>query len=204
MVLKNILINKKNIIVVFCICILLSLVTACDYESTENVETTTIHIPPAKNQYMFEKETEETTAELRSERKYDEIKTPSAKVVSIDDNQFLTQIDNIKRKIDEYETKIIEVEGMYGKFSSWDDSFSGDIVFRNGPNEYNNDIWGGFFLNDLHDTELEIDDWIKVTGSPYLYETTDSEGNSFTYLFLDVFSIEKSEDKKRGSEFVVN
>lgn len=130
------------------------------------------------------------------------IKTTSPKTIKIDENQFLTQIDNIKRKISEYENKIIDIEGMFGKFSSWDNSFTGDIIFSNGPNEYNNDIWGGFFLNDLKGLELEIDYWIHVT--PYIYKTTDSERTEYTYLFLDVLSLEKSIDKKRGSEFVVN
>lgn len=204
--LKNIL-NKKISVLLFLMSSLLFLATifyACNVTEEEIVETTTLHTPVAKNLYMFEKETEETTAESRQDRKFDDIKTPSPTTIKIEENQFLTQIDNIKRKISEYENKIIDIEGMYGKFSSWDNSFNGDIIFRNGPNEYNNDIWGGFFLNDLKGLELEIDDWIHVTGKPYIYKTTDTEGTEYTYLFLDVLSIEKGIDKKRGSEFVVN
>lgn len=206
MVLKNIL-NKRINCLLFLICSLLFVTTifyACNFREENIEETTTLHTPVAKNLYMFEKETEETTAESRQDRKYDDIKTPSPTTIKIEESQFLTQIDNIKRKITEYENKIIDIEGMYGKFSSWDNSFTSDIIFRNGPNEYNNDIWGGFFLNDLKGLELEIDDWIHVTGKPYIYKTTDSEGTEYTYLFLDVLSIEKATEKKRGSEFVVN
>lgn len=40
---------------------------ACNFSEEEVVETTTLHTPVAKNLYMFEKETEETTGESRQD-----------------------------------------------------------------------------------------------------------------------------------------
>lgn len=52
--------------------------------------------------------------------------------------------------------------------------------------------------------EIELDDWIKVTGKPQLYEATDTEGRKKTYLFLEVENLENHKNKDRGAEYVSN
>lgn len=202
MVLKNILKKNKNFIYLI---IVLNVLCSCKISNLNNqnkLENKLI-IPTPKNQYIIDKQLSNSVLERRTERKYENLPTPYSNVVVIDDAFYLTKIDNIKKKIKEYESKLVVVEGMFGKYYSWDESFKGNIVYKNGPNEYYNDIWGGFFLNDLKNENIEIDDYITVTGHPYIYKTTDSEGTEYEYLFLDVVSIEKNL-KNRGSEYVNN
>ena len=91
---------------------------------------------------------------------------------------------------------------MFATYSSWDDSFKANLVYRNGPNDFNNDIWAGFFLDDLKGQQIQIDDWIRVEGMPYIQKVKDTEGTEYEYLFLNVNNIAVLPNSRRGLEFV--
>ena len=148
---------------------ILALLTACSISPKKQVENELSIAVPANDFAINKKKKETVIVEERVDRVFDELPVDDGPVVQIDEKQYLTKIANIKTKIDEYKDKIIVVEGMYATYSSWDDSFSGSLVYRNGPNDFNNDIWGGFFLNDLKGQDVRIDDWIRVIGIPYVY-----------------------------------
>ena len=170
-------------------------------ENIENDETLTI--PKAANYEISEKLLKnETEIEERTDRIYQDMPIENTSIVEIDEKKFLTKIDNIKRKIDQYKDKTIVVEGMFATYSSWDDSFKANLVYRNGPNDFNNDIWAGFFLDDLKGQQIQIDDWIRVEGMPYIQKVKDTEGTEYEYLFLNVNNIAVLPNSRRGLEFV--
>lgn len=183
---------------------ILALLTACSISPKKQVENELSIAVPANDFAINKKKKETVIVEERVDRVFDELPVDDGPVVQIDEKQYLTKIANIKTKIDEYKNKIIVVEGMYATYSSWDDSFSGSLVYRNGPNDFNNDIWGGFFLNDLKGQDVRIDDWIRVIGIPYVYTTTDTEGTEYEYLFLNVQELQILPEKERGIELVNN
>lgn len=183
---------------------ILALLTACSISPKKQVENELSIAVPANDFAINKKKKETVIVEERVDRVFDELPVDDGPVVQIDEKQYLTKIANIKTKIDEYKDKIIVVEGMYATYSSWDDSFSGSLVYRNGPNDFNNDIWGGFFLNDLKGQDVRIDDWIRVIGIPYVYTTTDTEGTEYEYLFLNVQELQILPEKERGIELVNN
>ena len=183
---------------------ILALLTACSISPKKQVENELSVAVPANDFAINKKKKETVIVEERVDRVFDELPVDDGPVVQIDEKQYLTKIANIKTKIDEYKDKIIVVEGMYATYSSWDDSFSGSLVYRNGPNDFNNDIWGGFFLNDLKGQDVRIDDWIRVIGIPYVYTTTDTEGTEYEYLFLNVQELQILPEKERGIELVNN
>ena len=78
------------------------------------------------------------------------------------------------------------------------------MVYRDGPNDHNNDIIGGFFLDNLKSENISIDDWIQVIGKPYIERKIDKDGVEHKYLFLQVRNIDILPENKRGNEFVLN
>lgn len=189
--------------IIFVTILTMIFLSSCNEELIEFNENETFVIPKAANEEISEKLLRnEIEIEERTYRTFEDLPLDERNVIEIDEKKFLTKIDNIKRKIDYYKNKTIVVEGMFATYTSWDDTFKGNLVYRNGPNDFNNDIWGGFFLDDLRGNEIQIDDWIKVEGTPYIYETKDSEGTEYEYLFLKVKDITIMPNHKRGLEFV--
>ena len=190
-----------KILPILCI---LSAFTACSISPKKYVENELSIAVPANDFAISNMKKETVIVEERTDRVFDELPVDDGPIVLIDEKQYLTKIANIKSKIDEYKDKIIVVEGMYATYSSWDDSFTGSLVYRNGPNDFNNDIWGGFFLDNLKEQDVKIDDWIRVIGTPYIYKTTDTEGTEYEYLFLNVQELQILTEKERGVELVNN
>ena len=194
----------KKILISFFLLTNLILIS-CDSEKIniiENINHET-HIPIAKNYYAMEEKDDSVIIESREDRIFRDIPTPVGDI-TIDDSMFLTQINNIYRKIDEYADKIITVEGMFGHYKEWDGSFESFMVYRDGPNDHNNDIIGGFFLDNLKNENISIDDWIQVVGKPYIERKIDKDGVEHKYLFLQVRNIDILPENKRGNEFVLN
>jgi putative membrane protein len=206
-------ITKKHYIIIVAIAVLLVaifLISSCDKISNfsnqnnfsilnsqntviESNISDSIYIPPAANEKAMKEIEEEEHA---TERQFDDLPVPAKNSFTISDKNFLTEIYNVKKYIQLYKDKTITVEGMFAIWTSADETIKSPIVYRNGPNEYINDSFAGFLLNDLKNQTFEIDDWVKVVGKPFLYEEK--------YLFLNVESIEKLPDNKRGAEFSAN
>ncbi len=124
------------------------------------------------------------------------IDTEGKEVLEIKEKLFITQINDIFYNFNDYQDKIIVVEGMYSEFTSVDGKSVAPVVFRYGPGCCNNDGWGGFLLR--YDGELpKENDWIKVIGTPDLVER-----GAYKDLYLDVISIEIKTE--RGAEKVAN
>lgn len=189
----------------FLIFIIILMLSSCSKQNTNIIEETsieeTLSIMKAPNEGLIGKNIDEKVELVeKKNRIYEDLEVPTSNIIEIGEKNYLTRINNIKNKINLYKDKTIVVEGMFATFSSWDESFKGDLVYRSGPNDFLNDIWAGFFLDDLKNQDLKVDDWIKVKGKPYIYSVKDTEGTNYDYLFLAVESIEKLEN--RGSEFV--
>lgn len=194
----------KRIVKILLLIWLVPSLVSCNISPKKTVEHELSIAVPANEYAINNMKKESVIIEERKDRIYDDLPVDDGPVVQIDEKQFLTKIANIKSKIDEYKDKIIVVEGMYATYSSWDDSFQGSLVYRNGPNDFNNDIWGGFFLDNLKEQDVQIDDWIQVIGTPYIYSTEDSEGNEYDYLYLNVQELHILTEKERGLELVNN
>lgn len=116
--------------------------------------------------------------------------------IVINEKVFITQINDIFYNFEDYEDKIIVVEGMYSVFESSISDATSPVVYRNGPGCCNNDGWAGFLLK--YDGELpEENEWIRVTGTPLLENT--EEGYSNLYLNVEKLEILNT----RGVELVL-
>ena len=193
---------KKIILLYFIVSLML---VACGRNSNFVVdETNEAFVPPAANQFAIDKESEEETIEpTLAHRPYpSDFTMPVGGEVTIGEKQFLTRINYIYNNIEKYENTKIIVEGMYGQYTSWDGTFTFPMVYRNGPAEYGDDQYGGFYLVNVPTEYLNIDDWIKVKGTPFMYEHTDSEGEVQKYLFLLAETCEVLPTKERKAEMV--
>lgn len=190
------------------ILILLSatLFLSCRTEIMHDVEATDVFMPEPANQFAMDKETEvETIEPTKAHREYpaDFKLAPDTEVV-IGEKQFLTKINYIFNNIEKFENSSIIVEGMYGIYKSWDETFTFPIVYRNGPAEYGDDQYGGFYLVNINQDLYHLNDWIKVKGKPFIYEHTDSEGEVQKFLFLVAENVEVMTLKDRKAEMVNN
>lgn len=114
-------------------------------------------------------------------------------IVEISEKMFMTQISDIFYNIDDYNGKIIKVQGMYTA-TEYEDGSVLNFVYRNGPGCCGNDGWGGFLLN--YDGEYPNEnDWIEVMGTLEIVE--DEE---YTDIYLNVTSLEVMDE--RGQEVV--
>lgn len=193
----------KNLSLIY-LAVCLTLVSCKGTSNLAINETSEAFIPPAANQFAIDKENEEETIEpTLAHRPYpSDFTMPTGGEVTIGEKQFLTRINYIYNHIEQFEKTKIIVEGMYGEYSSWDGTFTFPMVYRNGPSEYGDDQFGGFYLVNVPTEYLNIDDWIKVKGTPFMYEHTDSEGELQKYLFLLAETCEVLPTKERKAEMV--
>ena len=195
----------RKIIYVSCLVSVLLACFSCGEKEVEGESTSIFTIEPA-NQFAVDKETEvETVEPTKAHREYpaDFKLVPDTEVV-IGERQFLTKINYIYNNIEKFENCSIIVEGMYGMYKSWDETFVFPIVYRNGPAEYGDDQYGGFYLVNINQDAYHLNDWVKVKGKPFIYEHTDSEGEVQKFLFLVVESAEVMTLKDRKAEMVNN
>lgn len=204
------MINLKKIFILvsMMLFVITCILSACDIGVSvkKNEETESIFIPEAANQFAVDKETEtEAIEETKAHHIYPEdFKMVVDKEVVIGEKNFLTKIDYIYKHIDDFANSSIIVEGMYAPYTSWDETFEFPMVYRNGPSCCGDDQHSGFYLVNIDQNAFEIDDWIEVKGRPFMYEHTDSEGETFKYLFLLVEEIKKLPLKDRKAEMVNN
>ena len=194
--------SKKNFIFLIAIVIFLASCNSSNSEIESLQEE--IFIPEPANKFAFEKETEvETVEPTEAHRPYpSDFTMPTDKEVNIGEKQFLTKVNYIYNNIEKFANSHVTVEGMYGLYTSWDETFSFPMVYRNGPGNYGDDQYGGFYLVNVPMESLSIDDWVKVRGMPFMYEHTDSENEVHNYLFLLAESIEVLDKKDRKAEMV--
>ena len=171
-----------------------------------DVEATDVFMPEPANQFAMDKETEvETLEPTKAHREYPEdFKLAPDTEIVIGEKQFLTKINYIFNNIEKFENSSIIVEGMCGIYKSWDETFTFPIVYRNGPAEYGDDQYGGFYLVNINQDLYHLNDWIKVKGKPFIYEHTDSEGEVQKFLFLVAENVEVMTLKDRKAEMVNN
>lgn len=201
---KSISIKKILIIeLVLCVSIILF---SCISLKEDVVVKETYKVPEAANQFALDKETETSTVEeTKAHHIYPEdFKMTVDKEVSIGEKNFLTRINYIYNNIESFANTTIIVEGMYGLYTSWDGTFEFPMVYRNGPGCCGDDQHGGFYMVNIPQNQFELNDWIEVKGTPFLYEHKDSENEVTNYLFLLVSSIEKRPTKDRKAEMVNN
>ena len=183
----------------------LGLLCSCEKSPVDFImEENGVYVPPAANQFAIDKETEvETIEPTEAHRTYPEDFWLSPdNEVNIGERQFLTKINYIFNHIDSFTNSSIVVEGMYGWYVSWDGTFEFPMIYRNGPAEYGDDQYGGFYLVNINQDFYNLNDWIKVRGKPFVYEHTDSEGEVQKYLFLVVETIDVLPLKDRKQEMV--
>lgn len=203
--------SKKFSIYNLIVLIILVMVSFCACESTFVLDTYEtdeygIYIPVAGNEYAAINETTaETNEPTEAHHKYNEsyVLKPESEIV-IGEKEFLTKINYIYNHIDLFTKSKIVVEGMYAIYDSWDGTFEYPMVYRNGPSCHGDDQYAGFFMINLPESSLMTDDWVKVEGTPFMYEHTDSEGEVQKFLFLIVSKIEKLSLKDRKQEMVNN
>lgn len=195
---------EKNKIMIALAMLMVAFLFSCSRPSYIESGVDLSYIPEAANQFAYDKETEvETIEPTKAHRNWpSNFKlNPSTEIV-IGEKQFLTKIHHIHNNIDLYKNSTIIVEGMYGKYKSWDGTFESPIVYRNGPSEHGDDQFGGFFLVNIDESAYNINDWIRVTGKPFMHENTDSEGEIQHFLFLNVEKIDILSLKDRKAEMV--
>lgn len=185
-------------IIVLCSCSPIS-----DAAETETLST--FYVEPA-NQFAVDKETEvETLEPTKAHREYpSDFKLAADTEIVIGEKQFLTKINYIYKNIEKFANSSIIVEGMYGLYVSWDETFTFPMVYRNGPAEYGDDQYGGFYLVNINQELYHLNDWVKVKGKPFVFEHTDSEGELQKFLFLVVESMDVMPLKDRKAEMVNN
>ena len=162
------------------------------------------YVVNAANAYAIENETEiETLAPTEEHRPVDEsfIIRPAREIV-IGERPYMTSIKFIYNHIDDFLESHIIVEGMYGMYYSWDETFISPMVYRNGPGDYGDDRFSGFYIEENPDYNLHLNDWIRVKGTPYMHEHVDSDGEAQKYMFLKVESLEVLSTRERKSEMV--
>ena len=202
--------NKKNSIkfynIIIFLVLTLLLICSCNPKKDILHIDDEIYIPEPVNQYAFDRESQvETLEPTEAHRPYpSDFKLQPDTEVVIGEKQFLTRINYIYNNIDLFKNSSIIVEGMYGWYKSWDETFEFPIVYRNGPGEYGDDQYSGFYLVNINQELYRLNDWIKVKGKPFMYDHVDSEGETQRFLFLVVESIEVLSLKDRKAEMVNN
>ena len=185
--------------------LILVLLTSCSrYIESADSSSGGFYVPEAANAYAIEKETEiETAAPTEEHKPLDEnyIIRPAREVV-IGEHQYMTRINFIYNHINDFLDTNIVVEGMYGLYYSWDETFISPMVYRNGPGDYGDDKFSGFYLEENPEYDLHLNDWIRVKGTPYMHEHTDSDGETTKYMFLKVESLEILPTRDRKVEMV--
>lgn len=187
-----------------CLLLATSFLYSCSRPSYIESEDELAYMPEAANQFAYDKETEvETIEPTKAHRNWpSNFKLNPSKEIVIGEKQFLTKIHYIYNNIDLYQDSTIIVEGMYGKYQSWDNTFICPMVYRNGPAEHGDDQYGGFFLTNIDESSYNINDWIRVSGKPYMIENIDSEGETQHFLALNVENISVLSLKDRKAEMV--
>ncbi len=197
----------RNLVVAGLMLIMTILFCSCKNRVLEINTNESIYIPEAANAFAIEKETEVETVEPTEAHKplAENFRMRPAREIVIGESQFMTRVRYIYNHVEDFNESHIVVEGMYGLYYSWDETFSSHMVYRNGPGDYGDDAYEGFYLN-FDDVSIEepitLNDWIRVRGTPYMYEHEDSEGEIERYLFLKVESLEILSTRERKAEMV--
>lgn len=192
----------KILLIITLVAVLLTVILSCK-KIIKKQEVVNYFVPPAANEFALMKETEtESIEETKAHHIYKDIKFPVEKNIVIGEKDFLTKLNIIKNNIDLYKDSVIEVEGMYAPYSSWDKTFNYPMIYRNGPGCCGDDQYGGFYMINIDSYDVHIDDWIEVKGKPFVYDHTDSEGEVQKYLFLLVDTLEVKKLRDRKAEMV--
>ena len=199
------MVKIKKIKIILLVMLMLFAMVSCN-EATKMLDSDEIFIPEPANKFAIDKETEvETVESTGAHHVYPaDFKIDPGLEVVIGEKQYLTKINYIYNNVDKFKDSTILVEGMYGLYTSWDETFKFPIVYRNGPSCHGDDQFGGFFLVNIDTNLFTVDDWIKVKGKPFMYEHTDSEGEIQKFLFLLVEEVKTLGVKERKAEMVNN
>ena len=120
----------------------------------------------------------------------------ASETVTIPENVFVLQTDDIYNNFDDYKDKNIEIEGMFDYYFGPDGRRNIPAAYRRSPGCCGDDGITGFPLElTKKDTLPEENDWVKVVGRPVKSNITGMET-----VALRVISIEKMDT--RGLEFV--
>lgn len=194
---------KKILMLLF---IILLVLTGCNEkdiskENNQSIEETSNTTNSESNTNKNLKPSEEVNKDnISQEKPKDNISTTDTtideeKIIEIREKMFIGQIEDIYYNFEDYNGKLIQVEGMYSVVEPVEENQEKvHFVFRNAPGCCGYDGWAGFLLN--YEGEYpEFNDWIKVIGTPEIVKD-----GIYEDLYLNVISIEVMDE--RGLEFV--
>lgn len=213
---------KKSVVMVLIAVTFMLFLSSCKKNIVAEASDESEYVVEAANAFAVEKETEiETIAPTEEHRPLEEnYRMNPAREIYIGENQFMTRINYIYNHVEDFADSNIVVEGMYGMYYSWDETFSSPMIYRNGPADYGDDQYSGFYLdmdnvlalekekeeNNVNMAyrvdDIKLNDWIRVKGKPYMYEHTDSDGEKEYFMFLKIESYELLSTRERKAEMV--
>lgn len=196
--------------------------SACKSDSIAEVNVESESMIEPVNFFAIEKETEIETIEPTEAHKplEENYRMNPAREIYIGEHQFMTRINYIYNHVEDFANSNIVVEGMYGMYYSWDETFSSPMIYRNGPGDYGDDQYFGFYLdmeavqaleeekeaNNVNMPyrlqDIKLNDWLRVKGKPYMYEHIDSDGEKQYFMFLKIESYEILSTRERKAEMV--
>lgn len=137
-----------------------------------------------------------TVSSVKIEKKKYSKPEKAEETLSVPENVFVMQVDDIYNNFEDYSNKNIEIEGMFGYYFGPDGEQNIPAVYRRSPGCCGSDGITGFALEIPEGIEIpKENEWIKVLGRPIK-----TNNNGMPSVNLRVISIEKPET--RGLEFV--
>jgi uncharacterized membrane protein YcgQ (UPF0703/DUF1980 family) len=121
--------------------------------------------------------------------------TKGAKVIEIKEKMFIQQCDDIYTNPDEYEDKVIKLEGIYEEYKDTNSGKTYHIIYRKTPGCCGSDGQIGFQFS-YNGKMPKPNDWIKVVGT--IKAIKDTDGNKDIILHLSELQV----SDKRGTELV--
>jgi uncharacterized membrane protein YcgQ (UPF0703/DUF1980 family) len=118
-----------------------------------------------------------------------------AKVTEIKEKMFIQQCDDIYTNPDEYEDKVIKLEGIYEEYKDTSSGKTYHIIYRKTPGCCGSDGQIGFQFS-YNGKMPKPNDWIKVVGT--IKAIKDTDGNKDIILHLSELQV----SDKRGTELV--
>lgn len=121
---------------------------------------------------------------------------PQLQVVEISEKMFIAQCNDVYLNPDDYQGKLIQIEGIYMSYTDSDSGNAYHYVMRYGPGCCGNDGTAGFEF--IYDGEMpKQEDWIEVIGTVEKVKENDTEYIVLRASKVTVLNV-------RGAEFVNN
>jgi len=184
---------KKIIFIIILILVILGIIFGVKFLINKKEDNATISVSRTQSLSVEQKKEikqEEIKGKVKQEQAEEQEKFKAD--IIIGDDFFVTQINELYANFDDYEGKIVEIEGF--KLISGDYTFIG----RYGPGCCANDVFACLEYSYNGDLDIAIEkDWIKMIG-----KLTMGNDNGMEYIYLDALSVEIMQE--RGIDTVYN